>query len=78
MEKQKVTKGTLIAYWVCAGVWIFNLLIDWVSGEFSAVRIVTHVVCAVVWTLSAVLFTRRYKKEHAEGKENGHEQNKAE
>ena len=63
MEKQKITKGTLIAYWVCAGVWMFNLLIDWVSGEFSAVRIVTHIVCAVVWTSLAILFTRKYRKE---------------
>ena len=63
MEKQKTTKGSVIAYWVCAGVWMFTLLIDLVCDGFSTLIIVTHLICAVVWTICAILITRKYGKE---------------
>ena len=62
MEKQKTTKGSVIAYWICAGAWLFTLLIDLVC-DANTVILVTHAICAVVWAICAILITRKYRKE---------------
>ena len=60
--KQSVGKGQLILQWICAAVWIIAVIFDLLGGQ-NLFLTITQSVAAVCFIVSAIILTKRYRRE---------------
>jgi hypothetical protein len=61
-DKKKASLVPAISYSLCAIVWCVNVFLDLTSGTPDTVSVVLHGICAVFWSISAVIWIVQYIK----------------
>ena len=61
-DKKSVEKWQMILQWICAAIWIVVVIIDLLCGQ-NLFLTITQSVAAVCFIVSAIILTKRYRRE---------------
>lgn len=61
-KKEKTTIFAVISTSICAIIWNILLFTDLYYGYSDKVSFILHIVCAVAWDISAIVWILRYIK----------------
>lgn len=66
MKETKVKLSLVVINCFCAIVWNLNLFIDLFYGYTDRTSLILHILCAILWDISAVTWLIRYRKSKKE------------
>ena len=62
-DNKAVEKWQVILQWACAAIWIVAVIFDFLGGQ-NLFLTITQSIAAFFFLLSAIILTRRYRREH--------------
>ncbi|MBE6541474.1 MAG: hypothetical protein E7672_03400 [Ruminococcaceae bacterium] len=68
-DKKKVNIAVVIINCICAVIWTINLFVDLACGYTNTVSFVLHIVCTILWDISAVFWIAGYIRSKKNKKE---------
>jgi len=64
MKKRNWSLAAMILNCLCAVIWIINCILDFTyRNYYDDGLIMLHIFCAIVWSIAAVVWILKYKKE---------------